>query len=106
MGSVEAVLVEELQRLRAVQRSYRRAIARLPAGSLQYKQIKGRRYPYLAFRKAGKVVYRYVGRLSEHDLSLLQKQLRQRVQYERLCAAARNNQRRLERMIRGARRTV
>ena len=106
MGSIEAVLQEELQRLRAVEKSYQRAIKKLPKGSLQRKRIKGKEYPYLAFRRAGKVAYRYVGRLSKDALEALRRDLERRSRYERLYADARRNQRRLEKMIRGTRRAV
>ena len=106
MGSVEAVLQEELQRLRAAEKSYQRAIKGLPKGSVQHKRIKGKQYPYLAFRRGGKVVYRYLGRLSQDALAALKHGIEQRVRDERLCAEVRKNQHRLEKMIRGTRRAV
>lgn len=106
MGSIEAVLREELQRLRVAEKSYQRAMKGLPKGSIQHKRIKGRPYPYLAFRKAGKVAYRYLGRLSQDDLKAFRNGIEQRVRYERLCAEVRKSQRRLQRMIRGTRRAI
>lgn len=106
MGSLDAILHEELQRLRAAEQSYRREIRKLPRGSIQCKRIKGRGYPYLAFRKAGKVIYRYLGRLSHDTLEVMQREIAQRQQYERLAAEARRNRHRLEKMTHGSRRAV
>lgn len=106
MQTVEGVLREELERLKEAEKSYEVQIRKLPKGSIQEKRIKGRPYPYLALRKGGRVVYQYLGRMPDRRLSALQRDLEQRRQYERMLRAVRRNIVRIERMIRGKRRTV
>lgn len=106
MKSVEGVLREELERLKEAERSYEEQIRKLPKGSIQQKKIKGHLYPYLALRKSGKVVYQYLGRMPEKDLSALRKGLEQRRRYERMLKEVQQNIVRVEKMIRGRGRSV
>ena len=106
MQAVEGILREELERLREAERSYEREIKKLPRGSIQHKKIKGVVYPYLAFRKGGKVVSQYLGRLPGGELEALKKGIELRGKCERLLREVRRNRSRIERMIRGKRSAV
>ena len=106
MGSMEGVLKEELGRLRELERGYRRAIRKLPKGSIQQKRINGIAYPYLVYRQASKVISRYLGRLSESDLKKLKEEIELRRKYQKLFRETRQNQHKIYRMLYGKKRTV
>lgn len=106
MQTVEGILKEELKRLGEAEKSYRREIKGLPRGSIQYKKIKGVAYPYLAFRRGGKVVSQYLGRLSKEELKALKKGVEARGRYQRLLNEVRRNRARIERMVYGKRSAV
>ncbi|MBI3615834.1 MAG: hypothetical protein HY211_04875 [Candidatus Omnitrophica bacterium] len=106
MQSVEGILKEELKRLGEAEKSYRRELKKLPRGSIQYKKIKGVPYPYLVFRKGGKVVSKYLGRLPKEELEALKESIKLRGRYQPLLSEVRRNRFRIERMVYGKRSTV
>lgn len=106
MGAVEEILKEELKRLKEAEKSYQKQVEKLPKGSLQYKKIKSRSYPYLAFRKGNKVVYQYVGALSKPELASLKVKIKQRHRFQQLLRQVRVNKLKVERMLYGKRRSV
>lgn len=77
------VLKEELERLQRMEESYLDKIASLPKGSIQYKSIHGRRYPYLIAREGNQVKSIYL-KLDEAGLNELSFQIEQRRKFERL----------------------
>ena len=106
MGSMEAVLKEELGRLGDLERGYREAIRKLPKGSIQQKRINKIAYPYLVQRKGSKVVSRYVGNQSESELSKLKEGIELRRKYQKLFKEARKNQIKIHRMLYGKKRAI
>ncbi len=46
---------------------YARAVRSLPRGSMVSREIKGRKYYYIAFWKDGKVRYEYRGRVAPEE---------------------------------------
>lgn len=106
MGSMEGVLSEELGRLRELERGYRKAIQKLPKGSIQQKHINGSAYPYLVYRRASKVSSRYLGRLSEPGLQKLKDEIELRRKYEKLLKETRQNQDKIYKMLYGKKRAV
>lgn len=101
MGSMHGVLKEEYQRLKFLEKSYLREIAKLPKGSLQEKRIKGVVYPYWVSSHQSKVRYRYVGNLPESKLKRLKEQLALRKKYQALLKDVRQNKKQIEKIIRG-----
>jgi len=101
MVAIAGVLQEELERLRAAEQSYRKEIAALSKGSIQRKRIKGREYSYLAFRSAGKVVSRYLGRLSSEDIEKLGKEIELRRKQEQMLRRVKKDILQIERMLGG-----
>lgn len=77
------ILEEEFERLQRMEKSYQEKIATLPKGSIQYKRINGRKYPYLFFREGNQVKSKYL-KLDEKALNGLQFQIQQRKKYEKL----------------------
>ena len=106
MGSMEGILKEELERLRELERGYRKAIRELPKGSLQQKRINGIAYPYLVYRRSSKVVSRYLGRLSEPELKKLKEEIEMRKRYQSLLKETRQNRSKIHKMLYGKKRTV
>ena len=106
MGSMEAVLKEELGRLGDLGRGYRQAIRKLPKGSVQQKRINRIAYPYLVCRKASKVVSRYLGHLSESELNKLKEGIKLRRRYQELLKEARQNQIKIHKMLYGKKRAI
>lgn len=100
MKVLEGVLKEELARLMAAEKSYRRELRKLPKGSIQKKRIKGSLYIYLSFREGEKVVTRYLGRVSAEELKKIEQDVAFRRKYEQLLREVRNNQKRIARMVR------
>ncbi len=104
MRYVEEVLKDEAERLGKAIHSYLREIQHLPRGSVQNKKIRGHLYPYLAVREGPKVRYRYLGHLPEAKLHDLSRQIELRRRYRKLLAEAKQNQKRLQRMLHARRR--
>lgn len=101
MVAIAGVLQEELERLRAAEQSYRKEIEALSKGSIQRKRIKGREYPYLVFRNAGKVVSRYLGRLPSEDIKKLGREIELRRKQEQMLRRLKGDISQIERMLRG-----
>lgn len=103
---LDAVLREELSRLKAAEKSYSREIRKLPKGSLQKKKIKGVVYAYLAYRKGKVVLRKYLGRFSDGEHQHLQKQIVARQKHEQQLRAVKRNQKRVMQMIHGRKRSI
>ena len=96
---MKGVLKEEYQRLKSLEKSYLREIAKLPKGSLQQKRIKEVRYPYWVSSHQSKVRYRYVGNLPESKLKLLKERLVLRKKYQALLKDVRQNKKQIEKIL-------
>lgn len=103
--AIEAVLKEELERLREAEKSYRKEIGALPKGSIQRKRIKGKVYLYLAFREGKKVVSRYLGPPSQ-DLEKLSGEIERRRKQQQMLRDVQRNMIRIQRMVYGRRSAV
>lgn len=60
--AIKGVLREELENSIRMQKRYEEEIAKLPAGSLVKKNIKGHEYYYVVLRENGKVRFIYQGK--------------------------------------------
>ena len=103
---MEGVLREELERLGQLERGYRKAIRKLPKGSLQQKRINGNTYPYLVYRRASRVMSRYLGQLSESELKRLKEGIEMRRKYRSLLRETRQNLNKIHKMLYGKKRTI
>ncbi len=65
---IKDVLREELANSLRMAKDYARDLAAIPPGSLVRKRIKGRFFFYLVYRRGGKVMTAYKGRLSGEDV--------------------------------------
>ena len=68
MGVIKGVLREELGNSIQLKKSYEKALAELPKGSLVRKKIKGHHYHYIVLRNKGKVQFIYKGKVSEEEV--------------------------------------
>jgi hypothetical protein len=80
--AIKEVLKEELGNSLRMQRDYRRALAKLPRGSVVRKVIRGRPYFYVAYRVKDRVRFIYKGReMDEQELAKYRDAKKFRVQY-------------------------
>ncbi len=85
MDIMKGLAREELENSVRIRDSYKRALSKLPKGSLSRKIIKGNEYYYLSHRdKSGKVQSRYLGKLSDVQLKRYQEKIRRRREYAKL----------------------
>ena len=85
MDIMKGLAREELENSVRIRDSYKRALGKLPKGSLSRKIIKGNEYYYLSYRdKSGKVQSRYLGKLSDVQLKRYQEKIRRRREYAKL----------------------
>ncbi|MBI4667980.1 MAG: hypothetical protein HY747_02155 [Elusimicrobia bacterium] len=84
MAIIIGVLKEELQNSLRIIARYRQEIESLPKGSVVQKEIKARKYDYLVFRKNGKVVLKYMGKLSPKEKAVYRQAGKKRRQYLKL----------------------
>ena len=59
MLAIKGVMKEELENAKKAYGAYKKAINKLPVGVLVKKEIKGRDYYYLVFRKGKKIKFIY-----------------------------------------------
>ena len=72
MAYIEDILMEEEKRFLQAKAAYEADLAVYPKGSIVWKKIGGRKYPYLVYRLEGKVKTEYI---SEENLAELEKQI-------------------------------
>jgi hypothetical protein len=100
MKILKGVLKEEQARLKSAAVSYAREIAKLPKGSVQRKRIRERSYAYRAYRKGGRVIYEYLGKLGSSELKELERKVELRHQFEGKLREVRENLQKVGRMVR------
>lgn len=75
---IHGVLEDHYERLKSMEQSYKERLASMPKGNIRLKNIRGRLYPYLDYRENGKMVSKYLNKLSKEELNELQFKLEQR----------------------------
>lgn len=99
--AIKDMLKEELGNSLQMERDYRRAMAKLPRGSLVKKVVRGRAYYYLAARDKSRVRFRYLGRApGEKEIARYQEAKRRRAQYRSLLVQVRTQIRFLRKTLR------
>ena len=80
---------EDLDNSIRIMDRYKKAISRLPNGSLSRKRIDGNEYYYLAYwEPSGRVKTKYLGKLSEAQLKRYQDKIKKRREYKKLIKRA------------------
>lgn len=106
MKMMEGVLQEEFLRLKELEKSYAREIKKLPRGSLQEKEIKGHSYVYHVSSSRSVIQSSYLGLPHEEGVKKMKEEIALRKKYESLLKETQNNIHRLEKMLRGGKRSV
>ena len=102
MSVIKGALKDELSSSVRMKKSYERALARLPKGSLVKKKIKGHFYYYVVSRSGGKVVFAYKGKkLSAAEIKRYQDAKKYRAQYRALLSRTKKQVRFLRSALRG-----
>jgi len=83
---VRGVLEEELANAKSRLAMYAREIGSLPRGSLVSRNIRGRRYYYVAYWGGGKVRYEYKGRLAPDKIRPYVESSKMKAKYRGLMA--------------------
>lgn len=98
---IKSILKEELENSLQMEKNYLRELAKLPAGSLVRRFIKGREYYYLIFRKRGRFHAQYRGKASPTEIEKYRRAKEKRANYRKLLSQARKQIRFLRSALRG-----
>ncbi len=101
MGVIKGMLREEYERLLSLLEKYNNEVSRLPKGSLSVKEIRGRRYAYIARRINGKVNFKYIGRDSSKEVQRIAAEIHKRTEYKSKIRAVKRDIKELERALGG-----
>jgi len=103
MNVIKHILHEELDRLKSLAQDYKKKIEELPKGSLSRKLRNGKAYIYLAYRKKGKVVFKYIGKESSESAKNAKLNYDQRLRYIKNLRQIEKDIKELKRIINGRR---
>jgi len=102
--AIKGVLKEELKNSLRLKKSYEKALAKLPKGSLVKKKIKGHEYYYLLLREQGKVKFIYKGKKVSPDIIEKYKEVKQlRAKYRKLLSEVRKQLKFLKQSLKNGR---
>jgi len=102
MGIIKSVLKEELHNSIKLKGQYQKALKRYPGGSFIQKEIRGRKYIYLAVRDGKKVKFMYKGKkLSKNDIEELKRSRSMRLKYKQLIRKLNKRIKYLRKVLRG-----
>jgi uncharacterized protein len=65
MDAIKEAIKKELKKAGIGRKFYEKKLKKLPKGALRMKTIGGRQYGYIAHREGDKVIYDYVGKVSD-----------------------------------------
>ena len=84
MSTIQAVIKEEYERLRKLQKRYQKEIGILPIGSISVKNRKGLKYAYRSYRENDKVKTDYIGRADSDEAKEMKSLIKKRKELEAL----------------------
>lgn len=97
MEVLNGILKKELNRLIKLKKSYENKLKKYQKGSLIKKKIKGNAYYYLNYRD-NKNVFKYLGKLSEDEISKLEGSIRERRNLQKLYSQVKRDILKLEKI--------
>ena len=100
-GVIKGALAEELKNSLRMEKTYERALRRLPKGCLVARKIKGNEYYYLVRRESEKLRYIYKGKISSSEKRKYEEAKLLRAKYRRLLSQVRKQIRFLRSSLRG-----
>ncbi|MBM3713358.1 MAG: hypothetical protein FJW56_07985 [Actinobacteria bacterium] len=98
METLNGILIEELNRLKSLKKNYEDELLKLPKGCLIKKEIKGHLYYYLNYRSGNRSIFKYLGILSNKEISQIQNKIEQRKKLKSLYVQTRQNIIKIEKM--------
>jgi hypothetical protein len=101
METLNGILAEELNRLKGLQKRYEHNLSKLPKGCLIEKVIKNQLYYYLNYREGKKSIFKYLGKLSNEDVSQIKDKIEERRKLKGLYTQTKRNISRIEKMSYG-----
>ncbi len=101
MKVIKSVLEEELRNSIRMKEEYEKALEKLPRGSLSKKVIKGHAYYYLSERSGGKVISRYLGKISDREKNKFEEIRRLKKEYRKNLSIVKKQIAYLRRVLRG-----
>jgi len=101
MEIFDGIIEEELNRLKSLRKQYEQELGGYIKGCLIKKNIKGHIYYYLNYRDNKKKVFKYLGKLSEDEVSDIKKKIEKRRNIKKLYIQVKKNIKRLERISNG-----
>lgn len=104
MEIFDGIVEEELNRLKSLKRQYEHVLSGCIKGCLIRKNIRGHIYYYLNYRDNKKKVFKYLGKLSEDEVSDIKKKIEKRRNIKKLYIQVKRNIRRLEKISNGKKR--
>ena len=97
---IKDMLNEELQNSLQIKNDYEQAINALPRGALVRKLISGRPYYYLAHREGKRVVFDYLGALSDEKILMYKDARQSRARYRQRLSEVNKQIRFLRKVLR------
>ena len=91
METLNGILIEELNRLKSLKKSYEHNLCKLPKGCLIEKEIKGNIYYYLNYREGKKSIFKYLGKSGNEEISQIKNKIEERRKLKRLYIQTKNN---------------
>ncbi len=101
MAILKNIIMEEQQRLQELIDLYQREINQFPRGSVQIKNIHGKKYLYLAYRDNEKVKFEYIGPVKSDKSEKVMKQIEHRRSIEADLRKAKKELKEIERVLDG-----
>lgn len=101
MSIIKSVILDEYDRNKRMQQTYKNELANFPRGSITRKNIKGRDYYYWMYRENGKVINKYISGKSK-NVDELMSQVEKRKQVEQLLRNLKAEQLEMEKYLRVA----
>jgi len=96
-GILKNVLKEELDRLNRIESVYKEELINLPKGKVMFKNIKGKKYPYLQYRLGSKIKSIYIS--DRIELNDTEHKVAKRKELEQAIKRVNSEKKQLERAV-------
>ncbi len=101
MNILISTLNEELSTIKRLEQKYLKKIAALPKGSFIVRRVRNKKYGYLTYRENNKVKQKYLGPMTEDQISTYKNHTKQKKEYKKKLKSIREQKKIIERALRG-----